>query len=88
MNPEVICREVVITRLLRRGTGKEDNPIRAITQVYEKDGTLIAESDPQIQKITVVDVSEFAKWCIRGGYSPEEINTDLAISYLIENQHK
>jgi len=45
---EVICKEVVITTLKRRGTGIEHSPIRAITEVYDKDGTLIAEHDPSI----------------------------------------
>lgn len=43
---EVTCREVIISNLTRRGTGVDDDPLRVITQVFEKDGTFIAEYDP------------------------------------------
>ena len=42
---EVICKEVIISTIARRGNGTT-TPIRVITQVFEKDGTLIAEYDP------------------------------------------
>lgn len=37
--------EVIITNKKRRGNGKDD-PYRAITEVFTKDGQLIAEYDP------------------------------------------
>lgn len=40
-----ICKELVLVNMARRGDGKE-TPVRIITQVFEKDGTLIAEKDP------------------------------------------
>lgn len=40
------CEEVIITDKERRGTGETGSPIRKITQVYSKDGELIAEHDP------------------------------------------
>ena len=39
------CEEVIITQE-KRGKGTEDDPVRLVVQVYAKDGTLIAESDP------------------------------------------
>ncbi len=37
--------EVIQTTLTRRGDGKEDSPVRIITQFWGKDGTLLAERD-------------------------------------------
>jgi len=45
MDKEVICKEVIITTQTCRGSGNVDDPIRRITQVFEKDGTFIAEHD-------------------------------------------
>jgi len=43
-------RECVITTLTRRGKGKEDSPIRIVTQVWVRNSngscSLIAEEDP------------------------------------------
>lgn len=42
-----VCKEVIITQLARKGSGKDQNsPVRILTQVYEKSGELIAEFDP------------------------------------------
>lgn len=57
----VICKEVIITTQSRRGDGK-DNPIRVITEVFEKDGTKIAEHDPSPEYDA--RLIGFAKWCI------------------------
>lgn len=48
-----ICKEVIISTIARRGNGTTE-PIRIITQVFEKDGSLIAEKDP-IQKNNELD---------------------------------
>lgn len=45
MTDSAICKEVIITSLTTRGDGNYQ-PFRRITQVFEKDGTLIAEHDP------------------------------------------
>lgn len=45
----VICKEVIISTIKRRGDGTPENPIRVITEVYQKDGTKIAEYDPSTQ---------------------------------------
>ena len=49
----VKCEEVIISTLLRRGEGKPGDPIRVITQVFTKDGELIAERDPYLERETV-----------------------------------
>ncbi len=38
--------QVIITTLLRRGKGVENDPIRIITQIWDMDGNLIVEIDP------------------------------------------
>jgi hypothetical protein len=43
---DVQIKQIIITRLLRRGEGKNDDPIRIITQFWDMDGNLIAEFDP------------------------------------------
>jgi len=60
----VICKEVVITTLTRRGKGTEYSPIRVITQVFEKNGDLIAENDPYDEYYTDMDLVHFARWCV------------------------
>jgi len=43
----VFIQEVIICTKKRRGNGSSsDNPIRIITEVFTKDGKLIAEYDP------------------------------------------
>lgn len=42
---EVASKEVIITTLSRRGDGS-NSPIRVITEVWDKDGSKIAENDP------------------------------------------
>lgn len=37
--------KVIITTLLRRGKGTEDDPMRVIKQIWTLDGELIAEVD-------------------------------------------
>lgn len=56
------CREVIISTLKRRGKGAEHSPIRAITEVYEKDGTKIAEHDPSPEVFIQMDLLNFARW--------------------------
>ena len=41
----VEIKQCVITTLLRRGLGKENSPVRVVTQVWAE-GLLIAEHDP------------------------------------------
>jgi hypothetical protein len=43
--PDVEVIQVVHTRLLRRGNGRDD-PIRIIEQYWTLDGELLAEKDP------------------------------------------
>lgn len=59
-----ICKEVIVTKLKECGNGTENDPARTITQVWEKDGTLIAERDPWDDKFDHIDMISFATDCI------------------------
>lgn len=74
---EAICKEVIVTKLKQRGNGTENDPARIITQVWEKDGTLIAESDPWNEKFDDIDMIRFATNCIKNSLksiSMEDLN--------------
>jgi len=79
---EVICKEVVITTLKRRGTGIEHSPIRAITEVYDKDGTLIAEHDPSPETFAQMDLLHFARWVKQMEYDADKLDTRTVIKWL------
>lgn len=58
-----VCKEVIITTIRRRGLGTENSPIRVITEIFEKDGTLIAEKDPcDLDSFVRMDLIHFARW--------------------------
>lgn len=58
---EISVRELIVSQQIRRGNGIEGDPVRAITTVHEKDGTLIAENDPY-GMFTATDAVLFCKW--------------------------
>lgn len=66
---QTVVKEVVITNLLTRGDGKT-TPIRNVTQVYEKDGILIAEYDCFPEKLDFEDVIKFTEWCELRNFVP------------------
>jgi hypothetical protein len=83
----VICKEVVITTLKRRGSGIEHSPIRVITEVYEKDGTLIAEHDPSPETFAQIDLLHFARWVKQMEYDADKLDSRAVVKWLdsIEN---
>lgn len=66
MEKDVTCREVVITANATRGKGVLGSPVRRIVEVWEKDGTKIAENDPCPELLTHMDAVHFARWCQSG----------------------
>ena len=40
------CQELILSKVARKGEGKFPSPIRELTQVFTKEGQLIAEYDP------------------------------------------
>lgn len=78
----VICKEVVITTLKRRGSGIEHSPIRVITEVYEKDGTLIAEHDPIPETFAQIDLLHFARWVKQMEYDADKLDSMAVVKWL------
>jgi hypothetical protein len=81
----VICKEVVITTLKRRGSGIEHSPIRVITEVYEKDGTLIAEHDPSPETFAQIDLLHFARWVKQMEYDADKLDSRAVVKWLGSN---
>lgn len=55
--------EVIVTDLELRGNGTVENPYRRIYQVYDKEGNLLAEDDPNHPEFTSHDMLNFSQWC-------------------------
>ncbi len=73
---DVQCVEVIISKQLRRGSGKSNrSPIRAITQVFTKNGDLIAEHDPCPENFTPSDLVKFAQYLELNKIIPKSIGT-------------
>jgi hypothetical protein len=70
----VQVKELVVTNLSRKGTGKNElSPIRSVFEVYSKDGDLLAINDSQ-GNYSVEDLIAFGKFCMS--------KTDLSIEEL------
>ena len=78
----VICKEVVITTLKRRGTGIEHSPIRVITEVYDKYGTKIAEHDPMPETFVQMDLLHFARWVKEMGYDADKLDSRAVVKWM------
>lgn len=62
---EISVREVIVSHISTRGLGTKRSPCRKVLQVFEKDGTLIAEKDDwDGDKFTQGDLVNFAIWCL------------------------
>ena len=81
---EVVCKEVIITRLLRRGKGVEHDPIRCITQVYDKKGNLIAEHDPNPTSHTNMDMVYFCEWIEENDIPLNKVNGSTVTKWIEE----
>lgn len=75
------CKEVIVSRLSTRGKGVKHSPIRTITQVFEKDGTLIAESDPAPETFALFDLIHFCEWA-RSNYADNKITPEHVFRWL------
>ncbi len=51
---DVEVKQVIITRLTRRGRGVESDPIRIITEIWDMDGNKITEIDPEAEPYGVL----------------------------------
>jgi hypothetical protein len=84
---KVECKELIVSTLGRRGDGTRHSPVRVITEIFEKDGTKIAEYDPSPETFAQMDLIYFARWVKKMGYDPENIGGKMVFEWLesIEN---
>jgi hypothetical protein len=82
MEQDVSCREVVITTNATRGKGVPNSPIRRIVEVWEKDGTKIAEHDPCPELLTYTDAVHFARWCQSKECPPGPLGMNMLDKWL------
>jgi hypothetical protein len=78
---DIECKEVIITTLERRGKGTENDPIRRVTQVYEKTGEFISENDPIKDKFSIEDMRQFARYCVDQKLSVTDIKSETVIKW-------
>src|SRR5690606_30170881 len=56
-------KEVIITDINKKGAGTDENsPVRSITEIYTKEGDLLASSDP-FGNYSMEQMIEFAELC-------------------------
>jgi len=78
---EVFVKQVIICTKQRRGKGIEYSPIRIITEVFDLDGKLIADSDP-VGNINPEVMLDFLKWHYKD--ISEEQHRDRISQYFTE----
>lgn len=81
---DIECKEVIISKLTTRGKGTISSPVRRITQVHEKNGTLIAEYDPSPSVFVAIDLVKFSQWLKLKGWCPDKVGLEVIEKWLIE----
>jgi len=90
--------EVIISTLKKRGDGTKTSPIRVITQVFTKEGELIAEVDPlynsddgideKIMNMMYKNMIEFTLHCMKEKLKPHEITNGMVINWIHDKSIK
>ncbi len=78
----VICKELIVATVERRGKGTQHSPIRIITKVYEKDGTEIAENDPSPETFAPLDLVHFAGYVLDKKIKYEQVTINTVHDWL------
>ena len=78
----VECKELIVATLKRRGTGVKHSPIRVITEVYDKDGTKIAEHDPRPETFVQMDLLNFASWVKEKEFDADKLDSRAVVKWL------
>ena len=76
------CKELIVSTLKRRGNGIEHSPIRIITEIFEKDGTKIAEHDPSPETFNQMDLLQFARWVKFNEFDADKLDTRVVVKWL------
>lgn len=84
----VICKELIVSTIARRGKGIPGSPIRVITQVYDKEGNLIAEKDPMPTTFDEDDLIYFAQFLKFNNVDLSLATKEHVQKYLIEKHSK
>ena len=75
-NKMVEVKELIVTDLSRKGTGKDvTSPIRTVLEIYTKDGKLLAYLDSQ-GNFSVEDLISFSSFCLS--------NKELSVSEALQ----
>lgn len=86
MGTRIECKEVIVSRLKTVGDGSDLNPFREVVQVFEKDGSLIAEKDG-FNNFSAKDMVDYALYCLEKNVGKDQIMAKLK-SYCKDNQIK
>jgi len=81
-NEDIICKEVIVSKIGKRGKGIFPDPIRSITQVFEKDGTLIAEYDPFQNHFNSDSLIKFARWLKKKNIDVDNLTNEDFQSFI------
>jgi hypothetical protein len=80
IDKQVSVQEFVLVNKLLRGKGTKVFPYRSVTEIFSKEGELIAEND--VHSTTIEVVYEFIRWHFKE--IPEEKITDAIYKYFVE----
>lgn len=72
---------VIICKNARRGRGVNESPIRTVTQVYDKEGSLIAEEDPK-GSYSIETIWDFLRYKYQN--IDEQTHRENVVEYFIE----
>ena len=86
MGTRIECKEVIVSRLKTVGDGSDLNPFREVVQVFEKDGSLIAEKD-NFNNFSAKDMVQYALYCLESKLGKDQVIANLK-SYCKDNQIK
>lgn len=78
---EVKVIKVIYCSIKRKGTGKNNDPIRIVPEIYHLDGTLIMENDSQI-KFTESQMIHFAEYCHNSNKFPCEESLKEFLNFI------
>jgi len=78
----VICKELIVTTLTRRGKGIEHSTIRVITEIWDKDGNKIAENDPTPDTFVAFDLIHFARFLKEKKWDADKADMNVINKWL------
>ena len=74
-------KELILSTVKVRGVGNEYDPVRVITEIFDKKGNKIAENDPSNINYDNYDMLCFAKYVVNKIASKDYINCHVEYNY-------